>query len=117
MTPFAVTCEKVTAPAQTFRIWIAGDYDRARQIVRDFCSAQGACFALQRTDYLYSGGEERGVCVVLINYPRFPKTPQELEQRAEKLADTLLAGLGQSSYTIEGPHSMCWVSRRRVNDV
>lgn len=95
----------------TYRIWIAGDYDDAVRTVREFCQ-EGACFAVQPTDYVYTGGMESGVCVTLINYPRFPLDSSELYDRVERLAELLKERLFQDSYTIEGPETTVWTTTR-----
>lgn len=89
------------APTQGVRIWMAGNYDQARQIIREFCSEQGACFSITKTDYIYSGGEEAGFCVTSINYPRFPSTHTRMTATASDLALRLMKGLNQSSFTLE----------------
>ncbi|WP_171232182.1 hypothetical protein [Ruegeria sp. HKCCA4812] len=95
----------------TYRIWIGGNYDDAVRTVREFCQ-EGACFAVQPADFVYTGGMESGVCVTLINYPRFPKEAAELEVFAGRLADLLKARLFQDSYSIEGPERTVWVTTR-----
>jgi len=72
----------------------------------------GACVTVTATSYLYTGGEEAGVIVGFINYPRFPATPAEIEGKAAQLADDLMHGLCQHSYTIQTPTETRWVSRR-----
>ncbi len=97
--------------AYTYRIWIAGDYRDAIRTVRRFCE-EGACFSVQATDYVYTGGMESGVCVTRINYPRFPATREQIEEQVFRLAELLRNELFQDSFTIEGPDEMLWHSRR-----
>lgn len=92
---------EATAGALGVRLWMAGDYDQAKQVLREHCEANGACFSISPTHYIYSGGEEAGFCINLINYARFPKTMTELTHDAEQIALRLLRRLNQSSYTIE----------------
>lgn len=99
-------------PSHTVRIWIAGDYQDALRCVRAFCANEGACFAIQPTEYVYTGGQESGVCVTLINYPRFPATPDDLNDKARRLAADLCVALFQQSYSIECPSTTEWVSHR-----
>lgn len=94
----------------TFRIWIAGDYDEARKIIRRHCFDVGDCFSVLRTDFIYSGGEETGVCVTRINYGRFPADYEEIKQRVNDLAKKLCAGLCQKSYTVETPIETIYVT-------
>lgn len=111
--PFTDEPTRASAPTLTYRIWIAGDYDQARRVVTDYCSGRGECFAIERVAYVYSGGEEAGVCVTRINYPRFPADKHTLEIRALELADYLMRGLGQQSYSVEGPEETFWFSREK----
>lgn len=100
-----------SAPTIRFRIWIAGDYQAAIQACREFCE-EGLCVSVHPTAYVYTGGMEDGVCVTLINYPRFPSTDAEISERASRLAEHLRQRLYQDSYTIEGPKKTVWFSRR-----
>jgi hypothetical protein len=101
-----------SAPSLTFRIWIAGDYADALRACREFCSNEGACFAVTRAAYAYTGGMEDGVCVTLINYPRFPSSEPELADKAMRLGEHLMERLFQDSFTVEGPTETVWVSTR-----
>jgi hypothetical protein len=103
---------KDTAPTTTYRIWIGGDLARAQEIVRQFCFARGDCYAVAPVEYVYTGGQESGVCVTRINYPRFPASRSDIESRVQDLAEELRAGLCQQSYSIEGPAHTTWVSNR-----
>jgi hypothetical protein len=96
-------------PVQTF---IAGDYDLAKSIAREFCDQVGLCVTVTKTSYVYTGGEESGVIVGLINYPRFPKEPHVIELNAFLLAERLVKGLGQQSYSIQTPDETKWISYR-----
>lgn len=102
-TKTADTCDVV--------IYIAGDYDRAREICREHCDS-GGCVSLQRIDYIYTGDEETGVAVRFINYPRFPRSEDQLMHIAVELGKKLIRGLYQSSCTVIGPTQTIWLSRR-----
>lgn len=101
----------ISAPSYTIRIWIAGDYADAIRAVREFAE-EGLCAAVTPAAYVYTGGMEDGVCVTIINYSRFPKTPDEIRATAGRLADYLRERLYQDSYSIEGPDVTEWFSRR-----
>lgn len=104
-----------TADSHTVRIWIAGDYSDAMRICRQFCAGEGACFAVSHAEYVYTGGQEAGVCVTLINYPRFPSAPDDLDAKAERLAMALREGLHQQSFSIEGADKTVWYSWREAD--
>ena len=70
------------------------------------------CVTVTPTTYVYTGGEEDGMIVGLINYPRFPASPDNLWERAEDIGDALRTALGQQSYTIQAPDKTVWFSHR-----
>ncbi len=101
-----------TAPTIRFDIFIAGDLDQAKQVCREFCFSEGLCVTVEPTTYIYTGGQEEGVRVGLINYPRFPSSKEELGTVARDLASDLMFQLHQHSYSIVGPDETEWFSRR-----
>ncbi len=104
--------EKVKVPSSTFDIYIAGDAAIARQVCREFCFAVGLCVTVQSLDYIYTGGEEAGVRVGLINYARFPSDRHSQRDRALELANLLMERLCQHSFSLVGPDETEWFSRR-----
>lgn len=98
-------------PSFTYRIWIAGDYATAHAACRAFCM-KGLCVSLQATDYIYTMGAEAGICITLINYPRFPADQESIETTAIELGHHLCESLHQGSFTVEGPSRTQWFSRR-----
>lgn len=101
-----------TADTIRFDIFIAGDIWHAKRVCREYCFSVGLCVTVEPVDFIYTGGEESGVRVGLINYPRFPTTEAELYEKAKTLAGRLLGHLCQHSYSIVGPHQTEWFSRR-----
>lgn len=99
-----------------YKIWMAGDFDQARHVCRKFCEPDedgfGFCVNIMPTTYIYTGGEETGFCVTLINYPRFPLTEEQIEIKAMELAELLRDELCQDSFTIQDPQETYWYSRR-----
>lgn len=93
-------------------IFMAGDIAVAKQICRRFCFANGLCVTVSPTDYIYTGGQQAGFVVGLINYPRFPSSPEELFSTAARLAKDLMFDLCEESFSIETPESTHWFSRR-----
>lgn len=93
-------------------IWIAGDHAQAIQACRAYCMDVGLCVTVTPTTYVYTGGVEAGVCVRLINYPRFPVLRDELRSKALHLADHLRCALCQHSYTVEFPDITVWDTLR-----
>jgi len=93
-------------------IFIAGDYAKALELCRAYCDETGFCVTVTPTAYVYTGGQESGVIVGLINYPRFPSEPRAIWHRADELGKRLCGSLGQDSYTIQAPDKTVWFSHR-----
>src|SRR5690348_4274204 len=93
-------------------IFIAGDLDEARKICRIYCMAVGLCVTITPTEFIYVGGAENGVCVGLVNYPRFPSTPEEIWRKAKYLAERLRLDLCQWTYLLVAPDKTEWVNEK-----
>ena len=105
------TTMRKACDSYTVRIWMAGNYEKAEDICRLFC-VRGMCVSITRMNYIYTGGEECGFCATLINYPRFPKSPDEIMNTALELAELLKTNLYQQSFTIESPERTLFFSDR-----
>ena len=81
------------------KIYIAGDKALARQVLQEYVM-RGACVSISDEEYIYTMGNEPGLVVNLINYPRFPKLKRELLAQALELAELLIEGLYQGSCTV-----------------
>lgn len=107
--------KRIEVSSYVATIFIAGDYFKAESCCRQYCDDTGFCVTVEPTCYVYTDGEEQGVRVGIINYGRFPSTPEDLFARAETLALKLLKDLGQDSVSVVGCDRTVWFSRR--NDV
>lgn len=96
-------------------IFIAGDRDRAERICREYCDEVGLCVTIEPLVYVYTGGNEAGVRVGLINYPRFPSEPEAIFDHARTLANKLMLFLHQQSVSIVASDRTLWLSRRPVD--
>lgn len=100
------------APTFWVKIWMAGNYPKAEDICREYCT-RGMCVSICPMNYIYTGGEESGFCVTLINYPRFPAASFiDIKDKAHELALLLIDGLYQQSYTLEDPVDTLLFSKR-----
>src|SRR6056297_47597 len=102
-----------TMTSAVFEIYMAGDIRDAKRKLTKLAAEQGACWSVDATEFIYSGGREQGFVVRTINYPRFPKTVDTLEQDAIVVATELMFELGQGSCSIVGPHNTVWLNRRK----
>lgn len=103
----------VFVPSEPIQIYIAGDLNKAREICRFYCMEKGLCVNVIPNEYIYTGGSETGVRVEIINYPRFPKQPDELLYTAKELMYDLMFGLCQHSATVQTQVTTYWFSRRK----
>jgi len=99
-------------PSYPVSIFMAGSVREAETVCREYCDAVGFCITVTGTNYIYTDGEEAGVIVGLINYPRFPSTPEAITASAFELGDLLRERLGQQSYSIQTPERTVWRSWR-----
>jgi hypothetical protein len=94
------------------KIYISGPIEIAEQIIRQECLRIGLCVTIEPTKFIYTGGEEDGYVVGLINYPRFPAKPEDITARAINLASLLLEGTYQHSILIMTPIDTTWITKR-----
>ena len=100
-----------TAPSCCVSIYIAGDLPMIRYYCREFCM-EGLCVTVTPTEFVFTGGMESGAQIGLVNYPRFPSTPEKIEATAERLTRFLIERLHQHSALIDTPEATIWLTRR-----
>ena len=106
---------KSTAPTHVIKIYIAGDKNLARQVLQEYVM-KGLCVSISDEEYIYTMGNETGIVVNVINYPRFPKKAHELLHEAIELAELLVEKLYQGSCTVVDYNgSSHFISRRNDN--
>lgn len=103
---------EATSPTYWARIHIAGPIETAKQIIRRECMRKGLCVTITPTSYIYTGGEEVGYVVELINYPRFPSQTADISERARALALMLRDETFQHSVLVQEPSNTTWYSTR-----
>lgn len=96
------------------RIFIAGNLATIKATCQAYCDEVGLCVTVERSYYVYADGDERGAVIGLINYPRFPSTPEGIFERAEKLALRVMESCGQKSFSIMTPTVTRWYNNRGV---
>lgn len=102
----------VSCTSYPVSIFMAGDATEAKRICRQYCDEVGFCVTVTETEYVYTGGQEAGFIVGLINYPRFPLSPFEIAAKAVALANLLRIDLEQESYSIQYPNTTVFHSWR-----
>lgn len=78
----------------------------AYELCQEFCDKVGLCVTVTGTKYIYKDGNEDGIVVGLIQYPRFPKPNVEIDNLAIKLGSILMEKFKQNRITIETPNIM-----------
>lgn len=102
----------VILPTYACNLYLSGPIEVAKQIIRKECYEIGLCVTITPTTYIYTGGEEIGYVVGLINYPRFPSTPDKIWEIAERLAVSLVDNTYQQSVLISDNINTKWVTKR-----
>ena len=93
------------------KIEIAGDIHIIKQSCREFCW-EGCCVRIIPVDFIYTGGEEAGASIMLVNYPRFPQTKQEVWEQAKRIALKLRKDAHQWSVMLMAPDKTEWITTR-----
>ena len=93
-------------------MYLSGPIEVAKQAIRADTLRAGLCVTIEPTTFIYTGGEEAGYVVGLLNYPRFPCEPQQLEERARELMHTLLTATHQQSALMVTPSLTEWITLR-----
>lgn len=91
------------------RLYMAGDITEAKRIIRQECYLHGLCVTIEPTSFIYTAGEEAGIVVGFVNYPRFAATPEFIFTRAKSLAEKLLPELNQRTALVVGSDKTEWI--------
>jgi len=91
-------------------VYVAGELSEARQTCREFCE-EGLCVTVTPTTFIYTGGAEEGVAVGLVNYPRFPSTPEQITDKACRLARLLSDRLYQRTALVVTTTETIWIKK------
>jgi hypothetical protein len=75
-------------------------YKKAEKICQEYVDRIGYCVTITKTRYVYKGGNEDGIIVGLINYPRFPESVKIQREKAFRLATLLKEGLRQTRVSV-----------------
>lgn len=100
-------------PTRVVELFMAGDIEHAKQVIRRFCAESPVCVTVTPTTFIYRGGEEAGFVVGFRNYPRFPTDSYTLRGMAADLGDRLRAELGQDSWmSVDAGGQTTWSTTR-----
>lgn len=96
-------------------ICVSGPANEIEQSCRKFCLAIGLCVTVTPTKFIFSGGEETGVEIGLLNYPRFPKDGEEIDQLAISLATLILERTFQRTALVVTPDQTTWIENSQYS--
>lgn len=106
----------MSVPTYTVRLYMAGDVQEAKRVLRRECyppaGGGNLCVTVEPTTYIFAGGEEAGFVVGFVNYPRFPVEPDELWDRAKGIASRLIPELCQWSALLVATDRSEWLNCR-----
>lgn len=88
---------KVRATGWKHLVWEVED------TCQEYVNKIGLCVTVTPTEYIYTDGNEPGVIVGLINYPRFPEYPEQIRKKAVQLAYILKERFDQLKVTVMCP--------------
>ena len=98
-----------SVPTYTATIWIGlrkqytGTTHKAslaKEWLQKYCDQIGFCVSVTHTKFIYKQGNENGLQIGLINYPRFPVMDSDIKAHAFKIATELMKILEQIRCTI-----------------
>lgn len=74
--------------------------DEVRLFCQNHCDVFQVGLNIQQVEFFYVGGNEPGVSIEFIQYPRFPRHPEEIREMAIELAEILITIFRQQRCTI-----------------
>jgi hypothetical protein len=75
-------------------------HSEVERLCQRYVNEVGLCVTVKPTHFFYVRGNEPGVEVGIINYPRYPKEPEEILNHALAIARRLKAEFKQERVTI-----------------
>lgn len=81
----------------------------AQELIQQYVNDVGLCVSLTETTFIYTGGSEPGLIVGLINYPRFPSSPDAIQAHAEELARRLRTAYQQLGVSVVASGETKWM--------
>lgn len=108
------TMKTLVVPTYTVQITMGGDIEYAKQLLRieSYPPNEGLCVTIEPTTFIYTGGEEAGFVIRLVNYPRLPSRPEEIWERAKHIAERLILSLCQWTALLIAPDKTEWLNAR-----
>lgn len=90
-------------------VFVGGDVATAKRWLREECYRSGLCVTVTPTTFVYTGGDEDGLAIGFVNYPRFPSTRDEIWNRAHAIATALVVALCQKTALVVATDRTEWI--------
>lgn len=88
--------------------------DEVRAICQQYCDEIGFCVTVTEIEFIYTDGNEPGVAIGCINYPRFPDMPENILHRALELAGRFLYAFNQYKVSVVCPDATYMLENERL---
>lgn len=110
--------------AYTVQVFVGNGYDeqpRIKQIVEAFVKTTatkgkpddvGLCVTVEDVAFYHKDGREWGYVFGVRQYPRFPKTREQILDHAVRLAEAVLAATSQKSALVDAPDVSIWIRKQ-----
>lgn len=82
--------------------------------LQEYCDIVGECVHVMECDYIYKKGREPGVKIGFIQYPRFPKSKEQMVERAKELSEGLMDLFNQLRVTIVTPSKSIMITNTKL---
>lgn len=86
------------------------------RVLQKYVDEKKECVTLTPTQFIYTKGDEPGVIIGLITYPRFPRTKEEIRERAIEIAKILMVTFKQQRITITTPAESIMIEEEDVKN-
>jgi hypothetical protein len=75
----------------------------AVEIIKRWCNERKQCVSITPTRFVYVDGQEPGLIIGFINYPRFPMNKEDILARAIELGESLRKHFKQFRVSVTTP--------------
>ncbi len=84
--------------------------NEVQKICQNYVNDIGWCVTVTPTTFFYVNGNEPGVVIGMVNYPRFESTPEDITGKAIELGKIMMKKLGQFRVSITTPDETIMLS-------
>lgn len=90
------------------------DLEEVEELMQKFVDENNECVTITPTKFVYTKGNEPGVIVGLIAYPRFAKSDFIIKERAVEIGKILMVAFKQNRLTITTPEQSIMLEQEDV---